>query len=118
MEEIIMNETNLLEQKIREQNPEMTDKQIEQIAKLKQQENRAKEKIKKIKSQVSAQKRKERTKLLCDLGGLVLKAGLQDMDRETLLGALLSMQQWAKESPNSPKIQGWKREGQKAMEKK
>lgn len=112
-----MSELSTLEIEIKQKNPSLTDKEVAQMVKLKQQENKLKEKQKRLRAKASERKRRERTKLLCDLGGLVLKAGLEDMDRETLLGALLGLSKYKDESSDNQKLAEWKKRGSEALKK-
>ena len=57
--------------------------------------------------------RSERTRKLCNLGGLVEKAGLGDMDPATLLGFLLSQKTYATSNPSI--LDSWKNTGEAAL---
>ncbi len=103
--------TSLTEQ-FKEKYPYMTDREINQLVKLHEREKRAKEQQKKLRAKASTRKRKERTKLLCDLGGLVLKSGLENMDRATLLGALMAIK---KSEGDSARLEAWTLAGTEAM---
>lgn len=63
--------------------------------------------------------RRERTRHLIELGGLVQKAGLVDLaddDRATLYGALLELAARAKEGDADDVLALWKRRGKRAFE--
>ncbi|SOB62173.1 conserved protein of unknown function (plasmid) [Pseudodesulfovibrio profundus] len=104
-----------LTSQFKEKYPHMTDKEINQLVKLHNREAKAKEQQRKLRAKASKRKRKERTKLLCDLGGLVLKSGLENMDRATLLGALLAIK---KSEGDSARLEAWKFAGTEAMGEK
>lgn len=57
--------------------------------------------------------RSDRTRKLCNLGGLVEKAGLGDMDPATLLGFLLSQKTYATSNPSI--LDSWKNTGEAAL---
>lgn len=59
-----------------------------------------KNRLKQLESHVKTMERKTRTRRLIELGGLVAKAGLEDLESNTLLGGLLHL----KESVSDPKI--------------
>ncbi|MGN6670230.1 MAG: conjugal transfer protein TraD [Candidatus Nucleicultricaceae bacterium] len=52
-----------------------------------------KNKLKQLESHVKTMERKTRTRRLIELGGLVAKAGLEDLESNTLLGGLLNLKQ-------------------------
>ena len=52
-----------------------------------------KNKLKPLESHVKTIERKTRTRRLIELGGLVAKAGLEDLESNTLLGGLLNLKQ-------------------------
>ncbi|MBX9697329.1 MAG: conjugal transfer protein TraD [Alphaproteobacteria bacterium] len=52
-----------------------------------------KNKLKQLESHVKTMERKTRTRRLIELGGLVAKAGLEDLESNTLLGGLLHLKQ-------------------------
>ena len=61
--------------------------------------------------------RRERTRHLIELGGLIQKAGLVDLtsdDRATLYGALLELAGKAREDANALAL--WKRRGHRAFD--
>lgn len=58
--------------------------------------------------------RRERTKKLIEMGGLILKAGIDTLDTHALYGALLSI----KEKMNKPEtLQQWSQKGANAFNK-
>lgn len=66
-----------------------------------------------------AVKRRERTRHLIELGGLVVKAGLVDLvddDRATLYGALLTIAErlWSEERDTALAL--WRRKGRRAFD--
>lgn len=64
-------------------------------------------------------KRRERTRLLIELGGLVVKAGLVDLtdgDRATLYGALLAVAGKLQGEERDHAFVLWKRKGKRAFE--
>lgn len=87
-----INETlNVLAEKMKNKHPGISDKDALRLARAKCREEKAKEAISKILSRQSEKARKERTRMLIQLGGLVKKAGLDSWDFETLLGGLLAL---------------------------
>ncbi|WP_066544360.1 conjugal transfer protein TraD [Sphingomonas sp. CCH21-G11] len=63
--------------------------------------------------------RRERTRHLIELGGLVQKAGLVELtddDRATLYGALLDLAGRARGDDASDELVVWKRRGKRAFE--
>ncbi len=63
--------------------------------------------------------RRERTRHLIELGGLVLKAGLVELlddDRATLYGALLELAGRARDDPAGDTLTLWKRRGKRAFD--
>ena len=63
--------------------------------------------------------RRERTRHLIELGGLVQKAGLVDLaddDRATIYGALLELVGKARSGDASDTLSLWKRRGKRAFE--
>lgn len=68
---------------------------IEKRKKLEQRKNR----LKQIEATLSVQERKNRTRRLITLGGLVSKAKLEDWNANALLGGLLSLKE--QENDNS-----------------
>jgi hypothetical protein len=52
-----------------------------------------KNKLKQLESHVKTMERKTRTRRLIELGGLVVKANLEDLESNTLLGGLLHLKQ-------------------------
>ena len=64
-------------------------------------------------------KRRERTRHLIELGGLVVKAGLVDLtddDRTALYGALLECADWLRGEDREQALMLWKRKGRRAFE--
>ena len=64
-------------------------------------------------------KRRERTRHLIELGGLVVKAGLVDLtddDRATLYGAFLSIAGKRQGEEGANALAQWKRKGKRAFE--
>jgi hypothetical protein len=65
------------------------------------------------------QERKARTRQLIELGGLVAKAGLDQVtgsDRALLLGALLAIAERLKREPDGELSRRWRSRGQLAFE--
>ena len=63
--------------------------------------------------------RRERTRHLIELGGLVQKAGLVDLandDRATIYGALLELVGRARDDGNDDTLTLWKRRGRRAFD--
>lgn len=66
-------------------------------------------------------KRRERTRYLIELGGLVIKAGLVDLtddDRATLYGAFLTIAGKLQGEERDHALALWKRKGKRAFEAK
>jgi hypothetical protein len=66
-----------------------------------------------------AVKRRERTRHLIELGGLVVKAGLLDLtddDRATLFGAFLTVADKLRSDERNHALALWKRKGGRAFE--
>lgn len=66
-----------------------------------------------------AVQRRERTRHLIELGGLVVKAGLVDLvddDRATLYGALLTMAERLQGEERDTALALWRRKGKRAFE--
>jgi hypothetical protein len=64
-------------------------------------------------------KRRERTRQLIELGGLVVKAGLVDLaddDRATIYGALLTVAAKLRGEEGARALVLWKRKGKRAFE--
>ena len=64
-------------------------------------------------------KRRERTRHLIELGGLVMKAGLIDLtddDRATLYGAFLDCAARLRDDEREQTLTLWKRRGKRAFE--
>lgn len=64
-------------------------------------------------------KRRERTRQLIELGGLVVKAGLVELtddDRSTLYGALLTVAAKLRGEDREQALTLWKRKGKRAFE--
>lgn len=64
-------------------------------------------------------KRRERTKQLIELGGLVVKAGLVELtddDRATLYGAFLTVAIKLRSEDREQALAIWKRKGKRAFE--
>ena len=91
----------------------------ERIAKLEakkaQQQAALDAQLKKLYSQARTKERKERTRRLIQLGGLVEKAGLGDMDSAALLGMLLQQKEFLDRTPTM--IEKWKQRGAAEFEK-
>lgn len=92
----------------------------ERIAKLEakkaQQQAAIDAQLKKLHSQAKTKERKERTRRLIQLGGLVEKAGLGDMDPAALLGMLMLQKEFLERNPRT--IETWKQRGAAEFEKK
>lgn len=65
-------------------------------------------KLKKMRAFLNVQERKKRTRRLIELGDLVLKAGLQDWNSNTLYGALLSIKE---KEEDKLQIEAWTHKG-------
>ncbi|MDF0489008.1 conjugal transfer protein TraD [Sphingomonas sp. H39-1-10] len=64
-------------------------------------------------------KRRERTRMLIELGGLIVKAGLVDLtddDRATLYGAFLMSAERLRGEERTTALALWKRKGKRAFE--
>ena len=64
-------------------------------------------------------KRRERTRHLIELGGLVIKAGLVDLtddDRATLYGAFLAVADKLRDEDGDIALVRWQRKGKRAFE--
>ncbi|MBA2932590.1 conjugal transfer protein TraD [Sphingomonas sp. CGMCC 1.13654] len=64
-------------------------------------------------------KRRERTRHLIELGGLVVKAGLVDLvddDRATLYGALITIAERLRAEERDTALALWRRKGKRAFE--
>ncbi|MGY4396448.1 hypothetical protein ACVWZA_001628 [Sphingomonas sp. UYAg733] len=64
-------------------------------------------------------KRRERTRHLIELGGLVVKAGLEDLtddDRATLYGAFLTVADKLRGDERANALALWQRKGKRAFE--
>lgn len=64
-------------------------------------------------------KRRERTRHLIELGGLVVKAGLVELtndDRATLYGAFLATAVMLRSEQREAALAGWRRRGKRAFE--
>ena len=84
------------------------------IERRKQKLEAQKNRIKQIESVLKSQERKARTRHLIELGGLIVKAGLDDFSANTLLGALLSL----KDQANNENIcESWTQTGGEAFQK-
>lgn len=79
------------------------------LQKLKAKKNEIEKQIRAEKSKLSQQARKQRTRELIQLGGLVDVAGLKEADKGALLGALLSVASTLQS--NSKQFQEWKVKG-------
>ena len=73
-----------------------TEEQLEQLLTKKEKIER---RIHEAKSRVSQAERKKRTQKLIQIGGLVEIAGLGDLDKGALLGALLEIVEKVKRNP-------------------
>lgn len=81
---------------------------IDKRKKLEQRKNR----IKQLEASLNIQERKQRTRRLIELGGLVSKAKLENWNANALLGALLSL----KEKEHDPtQMTTWTHKGGKAF---
>lgn len=63
-------------------------------------------KLKEMQASLNTQERKNRTRRLIELGGLISKAGLYDWDTNTLFGALLSIKE---KEDDHLQVEAWKR---------
>ena len=64
-------------------------------------------------------KRRERTRHLIELGGLVVKAGLLDLaddDRATLYGAFLTLAERLRDKDKASALALWQRKGKRAFD--
>ena len=64
-------------------------------------------------------KRRERTRYLIELGGLVVKAGLVELtddDRATLYGAFLATAMMLRSEQREEALAGWRRRGSRMFE--
>ncbi|OJW51838.1 MAG: hypothetical protein BGO67_07390 [Alphaproteobacteria bacterium 41-28] len=77
---------------------------IEKRKRLEQRKNR----LKQLEASLNIQERKNRTRRLIELGGLVFKAKLEDWNSNALLGGLLSLKE--KES-DTQQMDVWIRQG-------
>lgn len=77
---------------------------LEKRQRLEQRKNRLKE----FEASINAQERKKRTRKLIELGGLVLKAKLEEWNSNALLGALLSIKE---SESNKKQMEAWAHEG-------
>jgi multidrug efflux pump subunit AcrA (membrane-fusion protein) len=82
----------------------------ERMSRLEQQRARLTEQEARIK----ADERKQRTRRLIGAGALVEKAGLLDLDENTLYGALLSL---AENARDEKQVAAWTSAGKKALER-
>ncbi|MCB1075273.1 MAG: conjugal transfer protein TraD [Simkania sp.] len=82
----------------------------EEKKKLELKKSRLDAKEKKLKEK----ERKIRTRRLIELGGLVAKSGIEDLNNNELLGALLEIHEARKDEA---KVKKWKEKGAKAFEK-
>jgi hypothetical protein len=73
--------------------PTMSDERIKKLMEKKAQLNEL------LKSKESAKLRKERTRKLIQLGGLVAKAGADDLNPATLLGAITDIMEQMSKNP-------------------
>ncbi len=80
-----------------------------------------KEKLERLKAKLQSQEqklklteRKKRTRRLIELGGLIVKAELEELNNNTLLGALLSLKQHV--TNNETIIPEWTEQGAQAFE--
>lgn len=91
----------------------------ERIAKLEakkaQQQAAIDAQLKKLHSQAKTKERKERTRRLIQLGGLIEKAGLGDMDSAALLGMLMQQKDFIERNPRT--LDTWKQRGATEFEK-
>jgi len=82
----------------------------ERMTRLEQQKNR----ISQAETKLKLEERKARTRRLIESGGLVEKAGLIDLEPNTLYGALLSIKSLA---DDADRIANWKIEGGRAFDR-
>lgn len=83
---------------------------IDKRKKLEQRKNR----LKQLDASLKIQERKERTRRLIELGGLVSKAKLETWNANTLLGGLLFLKE---KEQDTPQISTWTHRGGKAFSK-
>ncbi len=81
---------------------------IEKRKKLEQRKNR----LKQLESALNAQERKNRTRRLIELGGLVSKAQLENWSTNALLGGLLSLKE---KEMDASQMNIWTHKGGKAF---
>ena len=81
---------------------------VEKRKKLEQRKNR----LKQLESSLNAQERKNRTRRLIELGGLVSKAKLEAWDSNALLGGLLSLKE---KEMDANQMNIWTHKGGKAF---
>jgi len=67
-------------------------------------------------SYAAKKERQQRTHHLCNLGGLVEKAGLGELKPAVLLGMLIQQAEYLKSNPGI--IERWEKRGQEALNKK
>ncbi|OJW55182.1 MAG: hypothetical protein BGO67_05265 [Alphaproteobacteria bacterium 41-28] len=82
----------------------MTQNLLERRKKLEQRKNR----LKQMEATLNVQERKNRTRRLIQLGGLVLKAHLADWDSNTLFGALLFIKE---KGADRQQLEAWSHKG-------
>lgn len=87
-----------LAEKLKAQHPEISDADLLKLARARMREENAKQTARKILSAQGAKARKERTRKMIQLGGLLEKAGLETWDSATLLGGLLALKAKEKDS--------------------
>ncbi len=81
---------------------------IDKRKKLEQRKNR----LKQLEALLKIQERKQRTRRLIELGGLVSKAQLETWNSNTLLGGLLFLKE---KEQDAPQISTWTHKGGKAF---
>lgn len=80
-----------LAEKMRAQHPGISDSDLLKLARAKFREEKARQTARKIISAQGAKARKERTRKMIQLGGLLEKAGLDSWDSDRLLGAFVAL---------------------------
>ncbi|MEO2054545.1 MAG: conjugal transfer protein TraD [Nitrospira sp.] len=85
---------------------------LKPLEKLQEKKQKLEARISLIKARERRLERKRRTRNLIQIGGLAEIAGLQDVDKGVLLGALLEI---AKISKNKVIVKKWKAEGDRLL---
>ncbi len=83
------------------------------ISTKKQRLERQKNKLHQQESMIKQMERKERTRRLIEMGGLVAKAELDTLDANTLLGGLLTLTEQKAQNPNI--VAAWSQKGKAAF---